>query len=505
MLKTLRLSLKDSLVYGIGNIAVKIVGLVLIPLYTDPEYFSVDEFGTLALLDITGLILLSILASGLPQSLMRWYWDKDHKPNQPGIFFMTLTSQLIISFVLCILLIPLSGTFSEVLFRKSDWSGVISLVILASALQSVNNIISTLMRLQSRSVLYTVTNLVKLGVVLFLTLYFIIVRKTGLEGIYLAQVIGNGFYIIISARYTVSNARPFFDPSLLKEMNLYGFPLMLANIAAVMLNVIDRFTLNSLTVLKFVAIYTLALKITSVLKLAIVDSVKLALGPLMFKKMDAPDNMRFYSKALLYSSYVLMTGIVAFSLFSYEITSLITMSDEYLNGVALVPVLALSVFFINMREITVYGLHFAKKTKIIGAIVVIATILSLILNLILVRLWDMTGAAIATIISQSAFWYACYYFSQKAFYIPYEIRKISVMLITGASLSFLSLILNELQFFPRLLLKICALVSFPFILNLFQFYEPAEIQAVKGFIRKWMNISRFRQNINTLKHLSDDF
>ena len=79
------------------------------------------------------------------------------------------------------------------------------------------------------------------------------------------------------------------------------------------------------------------------------------------------------------------------------------------------------------------------------------------------------------------------------------------MLITGASLSFLSLILNELQFFPRLLLKICALVSFPFILNLFQFYEPAEIQAVKGFIRKWMNISRFRQNINTLKHLSDDF
>jgi O-antigen/teichoic acid export membrane protein len=90
MLNSIKTSFKDGIIYGLGNIAVKIIGFLLIPLYTDPKYFSVDDFGIIALLDISGLVLISLMASGLPQSMMRWYWDKDYTTNQKGIFFMTL-------------------------------------------------------------------------------------------------------------------------------------------------------------------------------------------------------------------------------------------------------------------------------------------------------------------------------------------------------------------------------------------------------------------------------
>ena len=63
-------------------------------------------------------------------------------------------------------------------------------MILASAIQSINNVVNTLMRLQSRSILYTITNLFKLISVLAITLYFIVVKKMGIEGYFLAQVIG---------------------------------------------------------------------------------------------------------------------------------------------------------------------------------------------------------------------------------------------------------------------------------------------------------------------------
>ena len=46
--------------------------------------------GSLLCLDISGMILISLMASGLPQSMMRWYWDKDYSGNQKGIFFMSL-------------------------------------------------------------------------------------------------------------------------------------------------------------------------------------------------------------------------------------------------------------------------------------------------------------------------------------------------------------------------------------------------------------------------------
>jgi O-antigen/teichoic acid export membrane protein len=436
MLKSIKVSFKDTIIYGLGNIAVKIVGLILIPLYTNHKYFSVDDFGYMGMLEISGLVLTAVMASALPQSLTRWFWDKDHKENQKGIFFMSLSTQVIVSLLFCVVLIPLSGTLSQVIFSQPDWGKVITYVILASSIQSVNNIINTLMRLQSRSLLYTLTNLLKLLSVLSLTLYFILSKKMGIEGIFLAQVIGNSLVVLILLGYTLRNIKFYFNWEVFSSMGAYGFPLLLANVAAALLTVIDRYSLNSLTVMKSVALYTLAFKITSVLKLVIVDSMKLALGPMMIKRIDSPDNKRFYSKVLLYSSYILMFAVVGVSLFSYEAIKVIADSKEFWGAVIIIPVLSLSIFFVNMKEVTVYGLHIAKKTKIIGIIVAFSTVISLVLNILLIPVWDITGAAIATLLSQFIYWYACFYFSQKVFYVPYEIRKILLLLVTGALLSF---------------------------------------------------------------------
>jgi O-antigen/teichoic acid export membrane protein len=504
MLKSIKISLKDTIIYGLGNVAVKVVGLLLIPLFTDQKYFSTDQFGEMAILDISATILTAMLASGLPQSLTRWFWDKEHKDNQKGIFFMSLSSQVVISLLFCAVLIPLSSTLSLIIFSKTNWSTVIVFVIIASGIQSINNVINTLMRLQSRSVLYTLTNLLKLIIVLSLTLYFIIFRKMGLEGIYLAQVIGNGFIVFLLLGYTIKNSRIFFNKDIFKSMNVYGFPLLLANISAASLTAVDRFSLNSLTVLKSVALYTLAFKVTSVLKLVLVDSIKLALGPMMIKRIGMPDSKRFYSKVLLYSSYIVMFAIVGISLFSFEIIKVIAKSRTYWDAVVIIPFLALSTFFVNMKEVTVYGLHIAKKTRIIGFIVVFCTGLSLALNILLIPIWDITGAAIATLISQFIYWYACYYYSQKVFYVPYEIRKIAVILITGAALSFASILINGMDLLPRIIIKTTCLVSFPFILYLFKFYEPVELQAIRGFFNKWSKLKDLKTNLHSLKGISDE-
>jgi O-antigen/teichoic acid export membrane protein len=157
-----------------------------------------------------------------------------------------------------------------------------------------------------------------------------------------------------------------------------------------------------------------------------------------------------------------------------------------------------------MKEVTVYGLHIAKKTRIIGFIVVFSTVLSIALNFLLIPVWDITGAAIATLLSQFIYWYACYYYSQKVFYVPYEIRKITVMLVTGAVLSFSGLLLNGLDLLPRMLIKTAELISFPFILYLFNFYEPIELQSIKGLFNKWSKIKNLKTNLHSLKGITDD-
>ena len=282
------------------------------------------------------------------------------------------------------------------------------------------------MRLQSKSMLYTITNLFKLTSVLALTIYFIVAKKMGLEGIYLAQVIGNSMVVLFLLGYTIKNAKVYFDKFVFRSMNVYGFPLFLANISAVLLNVIDRFSLNSLDPLKSVALYTLAFKITSVLKLVILDSIKLAVGPMMFKRLDTPGDKRFYSKVLTYSSFVLMFAIIGVSLFSFELIKVMAKSKEFWGAVVIIPILAMSIFFVSLKDISVYGMHFAKKTRIIGIIVFMSTVISLVSNIIFIPVWGITGAAMATLLSQFLYFLACYYFSQKVFFIPYEVRKIAI-------------------------------------------------------------------------------
>ena len=504
MLKSIKVSFKDSLVYGLGNIAVKVIGFLLIPLYTDPKYFSLDDFGTIAVLDISGLILISLMASGLPQSMMRWYWDKDYGGNQKGIFFMSLSFQVLISILFCLFLLPLSNQLSTVIFSTVDWSKAIRLLIVSSALQAINNLINTLMRVQSKSVLFSAANLIKLVVVLFLTIYFIVYRGMGVPGIYLAQIIGNLLFIILLSGYAIKNSSPFFSLPVFRSMSKYGYPLLLANFASAALAAIDRYSLNSMALLKAVAIYAMAYKISSVLKLVIVDSIKMALTPMVLQKINSPDNKRFYSKSMLYTSFVLMLGIISVSLFSFEIIKVISKSTQFWSAYMVVPILALSVFFMNMRETTSYGLLINKKSRIIGMNVVIATVLNIVLNILLIPVWNIFGTAVATLLTQLVYWMLNYYFSQKEYFIPYEKRKILIMFLTGALLSFAGFFLNEMHIVPRLIIKTMCVISFPFLLYLFNFYEQVELQSIRGFVTKWSDLRNLRKNLRSLKGIQEE-
>jgi O-antigen/teichoic acid export membrane protein len=191
-------------------------------------------------------------------------------------------------------------------------------------------------------------------------------------------------------------------------------------------------------------------------------------------------------------------------MFSYELIKVMAGSKEFWGAVVIIPVLSISIFFINMKEVTVYGLHIAKKTRIIGAIVVFSTIISLLLNILLIPIWSITGSAIATLLSQFIYWYACYYYSQKSFYVPYEMKKIGMILLVGSAISFSSLLINGMHLLPRLLIKSGCVLSFPFILYLLNFYEPVELLSIRGFIKKWSKIGNFKNNLNSLKGITDE-
>jgi O-antigen/teichoic acid export membrane protein len=502
--KTIKASVRDTAIYGFGNMAVKLVGFILIPFYTNPHYFSHAEFGTLGLLEITAQILAVILGLSLPQSLFRWYWDKDYTSKQKSIFFTSLAAQVVISLVFCAIFITVSKQLSWLILKTDTYQIEIELLLVSAGLQSINNLISSLQRLQSKVISFTVTNLIKLVIVLGITLYLVIGKGMGIKGIYLAQIIGNIIYIVILLPYIISNTDIKFDFPALKGMLSYGTPLLWAGLFTVILNVIDRYSLGYMSALESVAVYTLAYKVSSTLKLIIADSMKMAIGPMIIKKMNSDGRERFYIKIWLYSSFFLMFCIVALSLFSQEIIDLISSDKFYNEAFFLIPIMTISVFFVNLKEINVYGLVISKRSKITGALVAIASVAGIGLNALLIPWFNTYGAAVASFIAQFIFWYLVYYFSQKYYPLRYEIRKLLIIIFVGVAFSFSSMLMKDINLLPRLGLKLLLILIYPFVFYPFGFYEKEEITALWAFIKKWTKLRNFKINLSSIKNMDDE-
>jgi len=92
------------------------------------------------------------------------------------------------------------------------------LMFLLAGLQIVTLIPSTLLRVQGRPGLYTVTHILNLLVSLGLTIYLVVGLGQKVEGIYLAQVIGYIFNLLILGGYIRRNIDWHFEWTLLKEM-----------------------------------------------------------------------------------------------------------------------------------------------------------------------------------------------------------------------------------------------------------------------------------------------
>jgi O-antigen/teichoic acid export membrane protein len=235
-----------------------------------------------------------------------------------------------------------------------------------------------------------------------------------------------------------------------------------------------------------VAIYSLGFKIGGSIKVFIVTSVQLALTPMLLKRINDPNNKRLYSKVLTYFSFGLMWIILAISVFSREIIILIAKSPEYIEATYIVPIIAMISFFGMAKDSVVMGLHVHKKTKIIGIVIVIAAVANLLLNMLLIPLWGIYGAALASLIAQFILFGLTFYFAQKSYHINYELGKVLMIIAVGAILFGISLLLNDFNIWISFGLKVLITLSFPVWFFLFPFFEDIEKDSIRGGIRKYL-------------------
>ena len=266
----------------------------------------------------------------------------------------------------------------------------------------------------------------------------------------------------------------------------YSFPIMIASLVLTLLNQVDRYILGHFTNMTDVGIYGLANNISGLINFLIISPFSLAFTVLSWKKLNDENAKRFYTKSITYLFLAVIFISASIALFTPHLIKIFTLRTDYWVASEYVPWVILSMPFYGIHFVGIFSFYVTKKTKYVLYCYFIALISKVTLNFILIPGLLIYGAALANFFSFFILVIAIYIFSRKNYFIEYEWLKIFEIILCYIVVVFPFFYINFENRLIEILLKIFAIIIFPFMLYILKFYEPVEIRSIRGFINKYI-------------------
>ena len=503
MFSKIKTTAKNSFLYSIGNIAGKMSGIILLPLYM--IYLPAEMFGLYSLFEITYQFINALTGMGIKVSLSRWYWDKEMEGQKKELFFSAFVFNLMMSVITITILFAGFNLLSVYLF-KTEISNELKVVFLLSTfIRLVVDMPMILLRVTHKAATYTHHQLIQLVTFVATTSLFVAYYKLEILGIFLGFLISNGINFLMLIPYTLRNIKWNYKKQVVKEMLTYGFPLAMSNLINLVLSMSDKVVISIFATLKHVGNYALAFKISNIVELVVVNSFMGAYVNIFFKGMDETGNERFFAKSFTYFIFILTIismGLVLFikDIIAFLIAIMPDKNQDYLGSINLIPILTLSIIFGGARLMLVLPLQRYKKTKIISIVSVSLGVSNLILNVLLVPVFGSMGAAIATMVTQIAASSWLLQYNMRLDKTPYEVKKIAIMLGTGILLGSAGVFAPIGNILIHFALNIMIIMLWLTILYFTNFFEQVELMRLHQAWVKWKNPLSWKKNLSKEKN-----
>lgn len=462
------------------------VGFILLPLIT--KKLSVSEFGVYVRIDALWQILLSLILFGIENGVIFWYLGIENEKQRKRFLFSVTLFIFALSLAFSLFFLVFSKSFSLLIFSDINTSTLVFYSSLIASMEAIIFLIFLLIRIQEKSVLYTVISILLSISGLLLQYYFLIYTQEKLEGIFLAKILSPALFILLLIPFYKKYVSAGIELSLLKKLIIFSFPVMIASLLGTFLNQIDRYILGYLTNSYQVGIYGLGNYICGVISILLIGPFSLAFSVISWKKYKDDNAKRFFSKSVTYLYFIVIFSSIFISLFTPNVIKVLTTNTDYWAAKNIVPWIAISIPLYGITNISFFSFYPTKNTSYLILFYAIALLSKIGFDFLLIPYYNMYGAAVANYLSFFILIIITYYYSKKQYFFSYEWIKISVMTLLFIFLVFPFFYFNFNSRLIELTLKTIAFISFPLWLYLFKQYEPIEIERVKGFANKYYSI-----------------
>ena len=497
MLDKLKHLIKHSLVYSISNIAIKVSGVILLPLYT--HYFSVEEYGRLGLVLVITVLISQSLILGQNISIIRYNNALEFSDKRKSILF-TLTILIILTILTFVAISEFSlDTIAGWFGNPSQYKNLLNISIYIISFTTINNLFLSKLRADDRSFLFTFSTIIKVILMVLLSVYLIVIRKLGIEGVLYSQLAGEIVQTLLVLPAMIKNMKPSIEYSFVGDSLKFGFPLIFSAMAINLLNGSDRFILKFLSGETELGLYELGYKVAGVINMFIIMPFGLTIMPIAYKIYKQEGDKEYYKKLKTYVAFILVWAGLALSLYSKELVELFAQQESYYPAASIVGLIVLAYVIYGLSMISSLGMYLTGNNSYVAYITLFCAALNIGLNFWLIPLYGMTGAAINTVIAFIFLDVLSNIASNKYYKIEYENSKLLKLFIVGILIFLGAAILNDISFYIRIVLKFALIIIFPFIVVLTGYFNKREISSISGAIKKWRNPFNWKKNLKLEK------
>lgn len=438
---------QDTIIYGFATVLPRLMNFILVPLHT----FALGTAGYSinTTFYIWAAFFNVVLTYGMETAFFRFFSHSKEKSKVFSTAFITITCTTVVFFILVFIF---RDWFTDLVDLQPLYFNYLLGIL---ALDTLVVVPFAYLRASNKPLKFAVIKITNIAVVVLLNFYFLwfVIKFPSLAPelvlsnysdadkvgyIFLANLAASAITFLILLPYFFRTKIEYSIP-VIKQMWVYGWPVMVAGIAFVINENLDKLLLKEMLSDEIMGAYAGCYKL-AVFMMIFIQAFKMGAEPFFFSHSLAENAKKTYATILEYfviaGSLILIVLVVYIDIFKL----LIIRDDEYWIAISIVPVILLANLFLGIYHNLSVWYKLTDKTRIGMYISIFGAVITVVLNLWLIPVMGFMAAAWATLAAYGGMMVISYFLGRKYYPVPYDLNKIGLYLALAISFSIISFI-----------------------------------------------------------------
>ncbi len=465
----------QTAIYGLPTIVGRLLNYFLTPLYT--YLFSTTEFGDVTSAYAYVSFLLVFLTYGMETTLFRFSQTEVDKEK-------VYTTALVSLFVSSVIFILVTSSFANSISETLKFSGHPEYVIWFAIILGCDALAAipfARLRLQNKAKRFAWIRSLNIVINIGLNLFFLVfcksvyeapvsIFKPFVEMIY-NPAIGIG-YIFISNLFASVITLLFLSPEMImikwkvdtalwKQMMKYGIPLLIAGLAGMANETLDRVLIPHLLPEAIAksqnGIYGACYKV-AILMTIFIQAFRFAAEPFFFNHSKEVDSKK--TNALIMKYFVIICSVIFLGTMMNMEWIQYFVGEKFREGLGVVPILLLANLFLGIFINQSIWYKLTGKTSYGAMLTIFGAFITITLNVYWIPRYGYMGSAWATLICYASMMVVSYFWGNKHYPVDYDLKRILGYLGISLTLYFNSIFIKTESIAMNLFLNNLMLLGF---------------------------------------------